>query len=478
MASHHMDPQEFRRHGHAVVDWIAGYLEGVEELPVRAQTQPGEVANRLPASPPEHGEAFADMLRDVDEVVVPGLTHWQSPNFFAYFPANTSGPSVLGDLLSAGLGVQGMLWSTSPAATEIEMRVLDWLRQLLDLPDRFGWDGPGGAVIADSASSANLCALLAARHRAGGPDPSLVVYAGEHTHSSVEKAVRIAGFAPDQLRLAPTDAAHAMRADQLDRLIREDQAAGRRPTMVAATVGTTSSMAIDPLPAIGDICSRTGTWLHVDAAMAGAAAVCPELRWIHEGLQRADSYCVDAHKWLFTNFDCTAFFVADRDALTGALSVQPEYLRNAASEAGEVVDYRDWQIPLGRRFRALKLWFVLRHYGAAGLRHHIREHVALAGELADRIGDDDRFVLETRVLNLVCFRHRAGDDASAVMLERLNASGEIFLTHTRLDGRYVLRLSVGQTRTERRHVERAWSLISAAADAVVTEGPGGVGKRS
>ncbi|HVM12883.1 MAG TPA: pyridoxal-dependent decarboxylase [Egibacteraceae bacterium] len=469
MSGHHMDPEEFRAHGHALVDWIAGYLERVEDLPVRSRVAPGAVADRLPASPPEQGEPFADMLRDVDDIVVPGLTHWQSPSFFGYFPANSSGPSVLGELLSAGLGVQGMLWSTSPAATELEMRVLDWLRQLLDLPDRFGWDGAGGAVIADSASSANLCALLAARHRAGGADPSLVVYASEHTHSSVEKAVRIAGLAADQLRLVPADAEHAMRPDQLDRLVREDQAAGRRPCMVAATVGTTSSMAVDPVPVIGQLCSRTGIWLHVDAAMAGAAAVCPELRWIHEGLQRADSYCVDAHKWLFTNFDCTAFFVADRDALTGALSVQPEYLRNAASDAGEVVDYRDWQIPLGRRFRALKLWFVLRHYGAAGLRHHIREHVALAGELADRIRRDDRFELVSSVLNLVCFRHRAGDATSAAILEQLNASGAIFLTHTRLDGRYVLRLSVGQTRTERRHVELAWRLLSAAADAMVAD---------
>ncbi|HVM00869.1 MAG TPA: pyridoxal-dependent decarboxylase [Egibacteraceae bacterium] len=473
MAGHHMPAEDFRAHGHAVVDWIADYLERVEDLPVHAAVAPGEVLDRLPPSAPVHGEPFAAMLRDVDAFIVPALTHWQSPRFFGYFPANSSGPSVLGELLSAGLGVQGMLWSTSPAATELEIRVLDWLRMLLDLPERFSPDGAGGAVIADSASSANLCALLAARHRAGGHDPRLVVYASRHTHSSVEKALRVAGFAPAQLRVVESDASHAMRPDALTRHLDEDRAAGRLPCLVVATVGTTSSMAVDPVEAVGQVCAAHGVWLHVDAAMAGAAAVCPELRWVHDGVSHADSYCVDAHKWLFTNFDCTAFYVADREALTGALAVHPEYLRNPASDAGEVVDFRDWQIPLGRRFRALKLWFVLRHYGVEGLRHHLREHVALAGEVAERVRADARFTLVAHTLNLVCFTHRDGDAASAALLDGVNASGRALLTSTRLDGRLVLRLSVGQTRTERRHVDAVWELLQATAEGLPAGGAAG-----
>lgn len=477
MADYHMTSEQFRRYGHDAVDWIADYLQRVEDLPVQSQVRPGAVRARLPARPPESAEAFSDMLDDLDELIVPGLTHWQSPNFFGYFPANSSGPSVLGELLSAGLGVQGMLWSTSPAATELETHVLDWLVDLLGLPERFSSAGAGGGVLQDSASSANLCALLAARHRAGGADPALVVYAGAHTHSSVEKAVRIAGFAPEQLRLIANDAEHALRPDDLQRTIAADLAAGRRPCLLAATVGTTSSMAVDPIRALGQICARHGVWLHVDAAMAGAAAVCPELRDLHDGLALADSYCVDAHKWLFTNFDCSAFYVADRSALTGALGVLPEYLRNAASETGAVIDYRDWQIALGRRFRALKLWFVIRHYGAEGLRHHIREHIAMARELADRVRADERFLLAAPPrLNLVCFRHRAGDPVSEAIAAHVNASGAALLSHTRLDGRYVLRLCVGQTYTRRRHVERVWQAIGAAADAATPPRPHGAAR--
>lgn len=473
MPAPHMSPEEFRQHGHALVDWVAGYLEAVETLPVQARTAPGDVLAALPNAPPVEGEPFGAMLADLDRVVVPGLTHWQSPRFFGYFPANSSGPSVLGELAAAGLGIQGMLWSTSPAATELETRVLDWLATLLALPDRFRSDGPGGGVIQESASSANLCALLAARNRAGGADPRLTVYATEHTHSSIEKALRVAGFAPGQLRLVPTDARHALRADALADLLAGDRRAGARPCMVAATVGTTSSLAVDPLGPIGQVCADHHVWLHVDAAMAGAAAVCPEHRGLHEGLDAADSYCVDAHKWLFTNFDCTAFYVADRAALTAALAVHPEYLRNAASEAGAVIDYRDWQIPLGRRFRALKLWFVLRHYGSRGLRDAVRAHVALAGDLAARVRAHDLLGLVSARLNLVCLRHRDGDDATAAVLERVNASGRAFVTHTRLDGRYVLRVCVGQTATERRHVDALWEELQEAAAGVA--GTGGTG---
>jgi len=462
-----MTSEEFRRHGHAVVDWVADYLDRVADLPVLAQVKPGEIRARLPAGPPEIGEPFEAVLRDLDDVVVPGLTHWQSPDFFAYFPANVSGPSILGELVSAGLGVQGMLWSTSPAMTEIETHVLDWVVDLLGLPAGFSSAGAGGGVLQDSASSAVLCALLAARERAtggaathAGVDRALTVYTSSQAHSSVEKAVRIAGLGSDRLRLVDVDAAFALRPDDLARRMADDRAAGATPCLVVATVGTTSSTAIDPVRAAGEICRREGVWLHVDAAYAGSAAVCPELRWIHDGLELADSYAFNPHKWLLTNFDCCCFYVTDRAALVRALSILPEYLRNTATESGSVIDYRDWQVPLGRRFRALKLWFVIRHYGAEGLRRHIRSHVAAARELAAAVAADPGFELAApALLGLVCLRHRGGDDVNQAVLDRVNASGRLHLTHTRLDGKLTLRVAVGGARTERHHVLRAWEQI-------------------
>jgi aromatic-L-amino-acid decarboxylase len=461
-----MTPDEFRRHGRAVIDWIADYLERVEDLPVASTSRPGDVRAALPALPPEQGEPFEAMLADMDRVVVPGLMNWQSPNFFGYFPANTSGPSILGELLSAGLGVQGMLWATSPAATEVETHVLDWVIDLLGLPERFRSTGAGGGVIQDSASSATLCALLAARARAGMQDDSagLTVYATAQAHSSVEKAARIAGLAVDAVRLVPTDDRSAMVPRALESLLEEDTAAGRTPCLVVATVGTTGSNAIDPLVSIGEICNQRDVWLHVDAAMSGTAAVCPEYRWIHDGVERADSYCFNPHKWMFTNFDCDCFYVADRRHLLAALSILPEYLRNRATESGAVIDYRDWQIPLGRRFRALKLWFVIRHYGAQGLQHHVRQHVALAQEFAEWVqADPDWDVVAPAPLNLVCIRHRGGDDRTKAIMERVNSTGRAFLTHTRLDDRFVIRVSIGQTSTERRHVAGLWSRLQDAA---------------
>jgi aromatic-L-amino-acid decarboxylase len=459
-----MSPEEFRKQGHAVVDWVASYLERVGELPVTSVVSPGDVRAALPPSPPEHGEAFEAMLRDVDDIVVPGLTHWQSPGFFGYFPCNGSGPAILGELLSAGLGVQGMLWATSPAATELETHVLDWVVELLGLPHRFLSTGTGGGVIQDSASSATLCALIAARERAGAAYDSLTGYTSTQAHSSVEKAWRVAGLRPENLRAVEVDDSYAMRADALSALVDADVAAGLRPAYVVATVGTTSSNAIDPVAAVAEVAARHGAWLHVDAAMSGTAAVCPELRWIHDGLERADSYCFNPHKWMFTSFDCDCFYVADRSALTRALSIVPEYLRNAASDSGAVIDYRDWQIPLGRRFRALKLWFVIRHYGVEGLRHHVREHVALAQDLAAWLRDDPRFTLAVEPpLNLVCFRHVDGDEATQALLDALNVTGEVLLTHTRLDERLVIRVSVGATRTRQEHVDRLRELIDSLA---------------
>jgi aromatic-L-amino-acid decarboxylase len=467
-----MSPEEFRRWGHAVIDWLAAYQERVGSLPVRSRVSPGQVRASLPAAPPIHGEPFAAILRDVEEKILPGLTHWQSPSFFAYFPANTSGPAILGELLAAGLGVQGMLWTTSPACTELETHVLDWLVGMLGLPAHFCSDGPGGGVIQDSASSAALCALLAARERATdaqtnvrGCNGRLTVYASSQAHSSVEKAVRIAGLGSDQLRRVAVDDRFAMRPEHLATLVAADRRAGLVPCFAAATVGTTSSNAVDPLPAIGAFCREQGLWLHVDAAMAGTAALCPEFRHLQAGVELADSYCFNPHKWMFTNFDCDCFWVADRGDLIRALSILPEYLRNEATASGAVIDYRDWQIPLGRRFRSLKLWMVIRHYGIEGLQFHVRRHVELAQGLARRIVADPRFELVVPPpLNLVCFRYRGSDEANQHLLDRLNASGELYLTHSRLADRLVLRLSVGQTHTESEHVERAWQAIQAAAD--------------
>lgn len=465
----HMTAEEFRRCGRAVIDWIADYYARVESFPVLSQAEPGSIRAHLPAAPPAQGEPFEAVLRDLENVILPGLTHWQSPNFFAFFPANSSGPGILGDLLSTGLAVQGMLWATSPACTELETHVLDWLVNMLGLPRKFLSTETGGGVIQDSASSATLCALLAARERAtggasnlGGCDGRLVAYTSTQAHSSVAKAAMIAGIGSENLRLIEVDNNFAMRPDALSKQIEEDRRAGKIPCFVCATVGTTSSNAIDPVPEIARICREQELWLHVDAAMSGTAALCPEFRHIQNGVELADSYCFNPHKWMFTNFDCDCFFVADRKALINALSILPEYLRNKATESGAVIDYRDWQVPLGRRFRSLKLWFVIRHYGVEGLQYHIRRHVQLAQEFASWVRDDSRFELAAPApLNLVCFRHRGGDETNQALMDRLNRSGDLYLTHTKLDNRLTLRLCVGQTNTEARHVKRAWARILA-----------------
>jgi aromatic-L-amino-acid decarboxylase len=469
--SYHMSPAEFRKWGKAVVDWVADYQERVESFPVLSRAVPGSIRASLPPDPPEQPEPFDRILKDVEEKILPGITHWQSPNFFAFFPANSSGPAVLGELLSAGLAVQGMLWATSPACTELETHVLDWLADMLGLPASFKSSGAGGGVIQDSASSATLCALLAARERATagvsnkqGCDGKLSAYTTAQAHSSVEKAARIAGIGSQALRVVEIDASFAMRPDDLSRLVEADRRAGRVPFFVCAAVGTTSAGAVDPLPAVGRVCREQGVWLHVDGAMAGTAALCPEFRPLFAGLELADSYCFNPHKWMFTNFDCDCFYVARRKDLIDALSILPEYLRNQASESGAVIDYRDWQVPLGRRFRALKLWFVIRSYGVEGLRHHVREHVALAQEFSRWVRDSNDFELAAPApLNLVCFRHRGGDAANQKIMERLNSGGELYLTHTKLDGKLTLRMSIGVTRTEARHVRAAWDKICAAA---------------
>ena len=467
--SFHMTPAEFRRHGHAVVDWIANYYERIESFPVLSQVKPGQIRASLPPNAPTQGESFEAILADIDKLILPGITHWQSPNFFAYFPCNASGPGILGDLLASGLGVQGMLWATSPACTELETHVLDWLVPAMGLPESFLSTSTGGGVIQDTASSAVLCALLAGRERATnyssnakGCDGKLVAYCSTETHSSTEKATKIAGLGAAHLRAIAVDENFAMRPDLLAQQIGKDRVAGLIPCFVCATIGTTSSNAIDPVPEIARICREYDIWLHVDAAMSGTAALCPEFRHTHRGVELADSYCFNPHKWMFTNFDCDVLYVADRQALIRTLSVLPEYLRNQATVSGAVIDYRDWHIQLGRRFRALKLWFVLRHYGVEGLQHHIREHVAIAQEFASWVRDDKDFELAAPApLNLVCFRHKGGDAINEVLMKQLNDSGKIYLTHTKLNDRFTLRLSVGQANTKRRHVVRAWERIRA-----------------
>jgi aromatic-L-amino-acid decarboxylase len=466
-----MTPDEFRRYGHAVVDWIADYYERIETFPVRSALAPGDVRAALPTQPPQVGEGFDGVLHDLETVILPGITHWQHPSFFAYFPANASGPAILGDLIASGLGVQGMLWATSPAATELETHVLDWLAELLDLPAGFRSNGAGGGVIQHTASDAVLVALLAALHRAsgGGTETDGVgsrrytVYTSTQTHSSVEKACRIAGLGASALRKLDTDPATlAARPAHLRELVERDREVGRVPALVVASVGATGTGAVDPVPELAEIARSAGAWTHVDAAWAGVAAVAPEFRpLLNRGLELVDSYATNPHKWLLTNFDCNAFWIRDRAALVGALSILPEYLRNAASESAAVIDYRDWHVPLGRRFRALKLWAVIRWYGAEGLRAHIRRHVALAQELAGRIAGDDRFeLLAPHPLALVTFRLRAGDDPTRALLERVNDSGRAYLSHTVVNGRFALRIAIGSPLTERRHVAALWDELS------------------
>ena len=472
--SFHMTPDEFRRHGHAVVDWIADYQSRIESFPVASQVKPGQIRASLPVNPPAQGESFDALLKDVDQLILPGVTHWQSPNWFAYFPCNASGPGILGDLLASGFGVQGMLWSTSPACTELETHVMDWLVEMLGLPQKLLSSSTGGGVIQDTASSAVLCALLAARERASGYTTNkkggngrLVAYASTQTHSSLEKAAMIAGIGTDNLRLIEVDEKFAMKPDALARQVEADRKAGLIPCFVCATVGTTSSNAMDPVRAIGEVCQKNNLWLHVDAAMSGTAMVCPEFRHLQDGVELTDSYNFNPHKWMGANFDCSCFWVADRKALIQTLSILPEYLRNQATESGAVIDYRDWHIQLGRRFRSLKLWFVIRHYGIAGLQHNVREHVRLAQEFADFVKNDARFELAAPVpLNLVCFRHQGGDAPNQSIMDRLNQSGDLCLTHTKLNGKLTLRLSVGQMNTKAKHVERAWQLIREEAKRV------------
>jgi aromatic-L-amino-acid/L-tryptophan decarboxylase len=424
----------FRTDGAAALEWAARYLERVGDYPVLAQVQPGEITARLPASPPEHAEPFADVLRDVDEILLPGITHWQSPRFFAYFAVSASEPGILAELLAATLNSVAFLWRTSPASTELEALTLDWTSQLLGLPR--GWHGH----IEDTASTSTIAALAAAREATGRS----VVVCSEHAHSSVDKAAKLLGL---EVRKIPADSEYRLRVDALDLT---DAAA------VVATVGTTSTASVDPVPAIADACADAGVWLHVDAAYAGSAWVCPELRWSQEGVDRADSLVVNAHKWLFTPMDCSLLWSRRPGELRRAFSLVPEYLRTS-DEAESLSDYGP---ALGRRFRSLKLWAVLRCYGREGLQARIREAVRLAELFEGWVRDEPGWeICAPRHFSLVCFRRDGSDEENEQLVEGVNRSGELFLSHTRLDGRYVLRLAVGNERTGEDDVRRAWEAL-------------------
>jgi aromatic-L-amino-acid decarboxylase len=459
-----MTPDEFREQGYAVVDWLANYFEHVEEYPVLPDVEPGDIAALMPTAAPEQPEPFADLLTDLDRVVMPGITHWQSPNWYAYFPANTSPPSVLAEFVSAGLGVQGMLWSTSPAATEVETRVLDWLVDMLGLPPGWKSGGPGGGVIQMSASDATHAVLVVARERlrykASAED--MVVYVSNQAHSSVEKGCTIAGIG--HCRLLDVDDEYALDPFVLKHTIEADIADGLTPIAVVSAIGTTATTAVDPVEAIGAIAHAHGLWHHVDAAYAGTAMICEEFRGYQRGLDLVDSYTFNPHKWMMVNFDCNVLWVADRQPLLDTMSILPPYLRNDASDAGAVVDYRDWHVPLGRRFRALKLWWVIRSYGVEGLRSLVREHVRLADGIASRIEADDRFELVApHPFALVCFRHVGGNAATSALADALNATGRVAVTASQIDDEWFIRVSVGQTHTEQRHVDALWNLVDELA---------------
>jgi len=473
-----MDNNDFRKHAHELVDWMADYFEEVEDYPVKPDVQPGDILAQLPETAPEKSESFEAMFEDFKKIIMPGITHWESPNFMAYFPANKSYPSVLAEMLTATLGAQCMSWLTSPAATELEERVMEWLRELIGLPDNFT------GVIEDTASTSTLCALLMAREKAtdfkannnGVPgDKTFTVYCSSETHSSIEKDVKIAGFGRQNLRKVAVDEHFAMQPEALEEAIREDLENGCKPAAVVATIGTTGSTAIDPLEEIGKICSKYDIFLHVDAAYAGTALLLPEMRRMNKGIDYADSFVFNPHKWMFTNFDCSAFYVQDEALLVRTFEIMPEYLKTPEDE--RVKNYRDWGIQLGRRFRALKLWFVIRSFGVEGLQKKIRFHISLGQQMKEKIEAHENYELLAPVpLNTLCFRFHPShihdetklNELNEKLLNAIQESGKLFLTHTKLDGKYTIRMVIGNTNVEKRHVEQAWKLIQQKASQLVT----------
>jgi aromatic-L-amino-acid decarboxylase len=470
-----MEPDEFRKLGHELVEWIADYRERIGSLPVMSQVRPGEISARLPAEPPQEAQGLSDILVDLEQVVLPGITHWNHPGWFAYFPSNSDLSSVLADLVTAGLGSQCMSWQTSPAGTEVEDVVMEWLRQMLGLPGDFS------GVIQDTASTSTFCALLCARERATGfsqnsaglqgePQP-LVVYASDQAHSSVNKAALLAGFGADHLRLLESDDEHALRPDLLETALEEDVAAGRRPCAVVASVGTTATTALDPVAAVAGMAAKYGVWLHVDAALAGSAMICPEYRWMWEGVERADSVVLNPHKWLGAGFDLSAYYVRDAEHLVRVMSTNPSYLQTA--QDGMVRNLRDWGIPLGRRFRALKLWFLIREHGVEGLQARMRRDIDNALWLAGQVDAAEGWQRLAPVpLQTVCVRHvpeaLAGDETALsihnlTLADAINQQGHHYLTPAVLKGRQMIRISIGAQLTQREHVHSLWLELKEAA---------------
>jgi aromatic-L-amino-acid decarboxylase len=454
-----------------MVDWIADFMDNIEEYPVSPNLQPGEIKAQLPDEAPTKGEPMKTIFKDFENIILPGISHWEHPCWFAYFPANNSPPSVLGEFLTAALGAQCMIWKTSPAAEELEEVTMQWLRKMVGLPE--GMDG----VIQDSASTSTLIALLTAREKASnfktnsrGFTERLMVYCSEEAHSSVVKGAKIAGYGEENIRLISADESFAMKPKALEKAIVEDEAKGLKPAAVCVTLGTTSSAGVDPLDKIGPICKKHGVWLHVDAAYAGTAAILPEKRWIMKGVEYADSFVFNPHKWLLTNFDCSAYFVKDKEILKKTFEIHPEYLKTGVDSV--VNNYRDWGIHLGRRFRSLKLWFVLRSYGVEGLQNMVREHIRLAQSLKQWIEDDAMFEVMAPVdFSLVCFRlnpkdrpEEQLDELNKQLMENVNKTGKTLLTHTSLKGKFVIRFCIAQRTTTEKHVKNTWDLIAQKAE--------------
>jgi aromatic-L-amino-acid decarboxylase len=459
-----MTSEEFRRYGHQAVDWVAAYLENPERYPVVPPVKPGQLTDALPTAGPERGESMDAILADFERLIVPASTHWNHPGFLAYFANSAPPEGILGELLAAALNGNGMLWKTSPAVTELEQVTLSWLRQWMSLPaDWFG-------IIYDTASTSSMHAIAAAREaadphsRTRGSAPGLVVYTSEQSHSSIEKGAIAVGIGQNQVRRVPVDPEFRMRADALRELIERDLAAGLRPCCVTATVGTTSTTSVDPVPAIADLCERHGVWLHVDAAYAGSAAILPEFRWAFEGCERADSFVTNPHKWLLTPMDCSVFYTRRPEVLRRAFSLIPEYL--TSTDDARAVNFMDYGVPLGRRFRALKLWFVLRSFGREGLIAILREHVRLAQEFACQVDAHPLFERTApSPFSVVCFRYKGSDAENRAILDAVNATGEAFLSGTVLNGRFTLHLAIGNHGTTAKHVQRAWELVQKAAHA-------------
>ncbi|XP_074560317.1 tyrosine decarboxylase 2 [Curcuma longa] len=469
-----MDAEQLREYGHKMVDFIADYYKNIESFPVLSQVKPGYLRELLPDSAPNHSESLQDIFDDIQQKIVPGITHWQSPHYFAYYPSNSSTAGFLGEMLSAGFNIVGFSWITSPAATELEIIILDWLAKLLKLPNQFLSTGKGGGVIQGTASEAILVVLLAARDkilRKVGKNSleKLVVYASDQTHSALQKACQIAGIFSENVRVLKTDSSsnYALSPEVVSAAISHDLLAGLIPFFLCGTVGTTSSAAVDPLSELGKLAKAFDLWFHVDAAYAGSVCICPEYRYHIDGVEEADSFGMNAHKWFLTNFDCSVLWVKDRSALIQCLSTYPEFLKNKASEENAVVDFKDWQIPLGRRFRSLKLWMVLRLYGVEKLQSYIRNHIRLAELFEQFIGYDSRFeVVTPRSFSLVCFRlippqndPDNGYKLNQSLLNSVNASGKIFISHTVLSGKFILRFAVGAPLTEDKHITTAWEVL-------------------